>query len=146
MKIWVAVCNDAYGTKAYVFTKEDDAHKFAHAWYCDIWLDFFPDDKMPNDWQTAYARLSEKTDSMDTISITEHSVQPPKGPIDEIYIQKAQDNYHDEGILEVDDNAVVSMGDEGAYVQAWIWVSDTDITNKNLLKKHGYLNSESRFS
>ena len=30
-----------------------------------------------------------------------------------------------DGELEVDENATVSMGeDPGAYVQAWLWVSD----------------------
>ncbi|MGI0134314.1 MAG: hypothetical protein ACREBW_05095 [Candidatus Micrarchaeaceae archaeon] len=27
-----------------------------------------------------------------------------------------------EGAIEVDDDAVVSISDDGAYVQAWIWV------------------------
>jgi hypothetical protein len=32
-----------------------------------------------------------------------------------------------EGSVEVDDNALVSVSDDGgAYVQAWIWVSDED--------------------
>ncbi len=32
-----------------------------------------------------------------------------------------------EGELEVDDDAVVSLGDDaGAYVQAWVWVSNSD--------------------
>jgi len=31
--------------------------------------------------------------------------------------------YHDEGEIEVDDGAPVSIGeDAGAYVQAWVWV------------------------
>jgi hypothetical protein len=30
-----------------------------------------------------------------------------------------------EGELEVDEDAIVSMGDDpGAYVQTWLWVSD----------------------
>ena len=42
--------------------------------------------------------------------------------------QRAKELYHDEGEIEVDDGAPVSIGeDAGAYVQAWVWVySDKD--------------------
>jgi len=37
--------------------------------------------------------------------------------------QRAKELYHDEGEIEVDDGATVSIGeDAGAYVQAWVWV------------------------
>jgi len=37
--------------------------------------------------------------------------------------QRAKELYHDEGEIEVDDGAPVSIGeDAGAYVQAWVWV------------------------
>lgn len=36
----------------------------------------------------------------------------------------AYDTKHSDGELEIDDNAIVSEGDEnGAYVAAWVWVS-----------------------
>lgn len=31
-----------------------------------------------------------------------------------------------EGQCEIDEDAVVSRGDDGAYVMAWLWVSDDD--------------------
>ena len=35
----------------------------------------------------------------------------------------ARDKFEREGELEIDNNAVVSDGDDnGAYVQAWVWV------------------------
>ena len=38
--------------------------------------------------------------------------------------EMAHDFYHREGEIEIDFNAVVSEGnDNGAYVQAWVWVS-----------------------
>ena len=47
------------------------------------------------------------------------------------YRQAAKRMFHDEGTLEVDENAVVSQAegneDEGAYVQAWVWVRDEDV-------------------
>jgi hypothetical protein len=38
------------------------------------------------------------------------------------YIQRAIDEHHEDGKLEIDDTAVVSTGEQGAYVQAWLWV------------------------
>ena len=41
------------------------------------------------------------------------------------FIEAARAQYEDEGTIEIDDNAVVSRGsDNGAYVQAWVWVED----------------------
>ena len=43
------------------------------------------------------------------------------------YRAAARKRYHNEGTCEIDENAVVSVSDdEGAYVQAWVWVDDTD--------------------
>jgi hypothetical protein len=36
---------------------------------------------------------------------------------------RAKQMYHKEGEIEIDEGAPVSQGDdEGAYVQAWVWV------------------------
>lgn len=44
-------------------------------------------------------------------------------PTDKQYVNAAQRLHHDEGTLEVDDAATVSHGaEDGAYVQAWVWV------------------------
>ena len=51
-------------------------------------------------------------------------------PTNKDYIKAAKNIYHDEGRIEIDDRARVSEpapgGDAGRYVQAWVWVSDTD--------------------
>lgn len=51
-----------------------------------------------------------------------------KKPLDRQMVLAAQRRYHDEGTIEVDENAKVSRavgnGDGGAYVQAWVWVTD----------------------
>ncbi|MBI3835031.1 MAG: hypothetical protein HY287_11945 [Planctomycetes bacterium] len=45
-----------------------------------------------------------------------------------------------EGELEIDDNAIVSLGaDNGAYVQAWLWV---DFASTSLDKEAGDKNEE----
>lgn len=41
------------------------------------------------------------------------------------YAKAAQRLYADEGRIEIDDQVVVSEGDEGAYVMAWVWVPDS---------------------
>lgn len=45
----------------------------------------------------------------------------------ENYIIVTKRRWHDEGVIEIDDTARISRGrDSGAYVQAWVWVSDDD--------------------
>lgn len=43
------------------------------------------------------------------------------------YREKAKQLYEHEGDIEIDSDAKVSRGtDNGAYVQAWVWVSDCE--------------------
>ena len=43
------------------------------------------------------------------------------------YIKTARDIYEKEGEIEIDNNAAISKGrDAGAYVAAWVWVSDEE--------------------
>jgi hypothetical protein len=47
------------------------------------------------------------------------------------YREAAHRLHHDEGSCEVDENAKISRGDDpGAYVQAWVWVHNTDTKRK----------------
>lgn len=49
-------------------------------------------------------------------------------PSDEDYIAAARSKYHRDGEIEIDDEPKVSRGDDpGAYVQAWVWVYDSDV-------------------
>ncbi len=42
---------------------------------------------------------------------------------DEWFRNRAKELYHEEGEIEVDNDARVSSGDDdGAYVAAWVWV------------------------
>jgi hypothetical protein len=46
---------------------------------------------------------------------------------DEWYSKQARLRLEDEGVLEFDDTPTVSKnddGDDGAYVQCWVWVPD----------------------
>jgi len=45
----------------------------------------------------------------------------------EDYIQRAKAQYEEEGSVEIDDNAKLSVGmDKGVYVEAWVWVADEE--------------------
>lgn len=42
---------------------------------------------------------------------------------EEWFRSRAKEMYHEEGEIEIDEDAKVSMSEgEGAYVQAWVWV------------------------
>ena len=44
-----------------------------------------------------------------------------------VYLVAAQENYAQEGSLEFDDNAVVSISEDGgAYVMGWLWIDDKE--------------------
>jgi hypothetical protein len=64
-----------------------------------------------------------------------HDAAMPEGEIDHkavLDLARKDPKVH-EGELEIDDNAVVSYGgDNGAYVQAWLWVdfADTSLDEK----------------
>ena len=51
-------------------------------------------------------------------------------PTNKAMIQAAKKIWHREGEIEIDDKAKVSRAkgnpDSGAYVQAWVWVSDEE--------------------
>jgi len=57
----------------------------------------------------------------------------PRSPYDNAYRKAAKAKYQDEGTLEIDDNAIVSLCDDsnagGAYVQAWVWVYANEAFN-----------------
>lgn len=44
-----------------------------------------------------------------------------------VYRQQARSEFHDEGTIEIDDLAPVSVSEDGgAYVMAWVWVRNDD--------------------
>ena len=50
---------------------------------------------------------------------------------DDQYRDAAKRMYHEEGKTEIDDGATVSVSEDGgAYVQAWVWVYDSDVTGE----------------
>lgn len=55
------------------------------------------------------------------------STETDKPSREDIIRQLAKDEYYRDGEIEIDDNATISEGeDNGACVQAWVWVSFAD--------------------
>lgn len=48
------------------------------------------------------------------------------GNLNRLYLRRANEMYTDEGRVEIDDTATVSISENGAYVQAWVWVANCD--------------------
>jgi hypothetical protein len=55
-------------------------------------------------------------------------------PADSWYRTQAKKQFHEEGLIEIDENAQVSRSEdephEGAYVQAWVWIANPDFGNR----------------
>jgi hypothetical protein len=45
---------------------------------------------------------------------------------DQDYIRAARKKWHRDGEIEIDTDAEISESSGGAYVAAWVWVSDGD--------------------
>jgi len=46
------------------------------------------------------------------------------------YRDEARRVYAIEGLCEIDRDALVAKSDEGAFVQAWLWVPDNNLVGK----------------
>jgi hypothetical protein len=55
--------------------------------------------------------------------------------LDEQYRTAAKDTYHQDGSIEIDDHAIVSHSEEGAYVQAWVWIDQWQVDPEPSPKK-----------
>lgn len=57
---------------------------------------------------------------------------------DRQYRELATEQYHRDGSVEIDFEAVVSNGeDDGAYVAAWVWVYDGDLESEHMSSENG---------
>jgi hypothetical protein len=130
MKIWTVLFNDDAGPSVETYNSQLLADDAAWDWVQDYWTTNWQMEDtppaMPEDWQEAYEYLQENmTMFIDSVHVEEHDVHPPQHPddsIEEILIDYVPDR--SDGDLEVDDNALVSFGeDAGAYVQCWKWIS-----------------------
>lgn len=59
------------------------------------------------------------------------------GPSENRYIKAARRMWHRDGEIEIDDWPLISPSDEGAYVQAWVWVSHDALAALDLLSNGG---------
>ena len=54
------------------------------------------------------------------------------------YVALAREKYQKDGECEIDDNARVSESDEGAYVQAWVWVAKPEPETRKAISAPAY--------
>jgi hypothetical protein len=129
MKIWTVTYNDDDGVGTDVFNTEAAAEAAAFHWTKVYWEGMRSPTKMLEDWREAFDWLCEQPGFMDSITVTEHEVQAPDhelGSLEMILIENVPDL--SDGKLEINVNAVVSMGeDPGAYIQTWSWVYFDDV-------------------
>ena len=64
-------------------------------------------------------RIKGKGCSVSLVTITQQSHPDPDH---EYFVSQARKDYTSEGEIEIDSEPIVSSSEEGAYVQAWVWV------------------------
>jgi len=58
--------------------------------------------------------------------------------LDRAMLDAAANQYENEGTLEIDDDAIISYGDDaGAYVAAWVWVSFDGLPLRSIVTTQG---------
>ena len=136
MRIWTITNDNENCTSTGIACTREEAAAAALAFVESYWEAWMGEEPMPTDWQQALSDLQTKVGFMDSIVVEEHDIshhpelQPDPFQISEEAkaYRNAVPNQSDD--LEVDDNALVLLGDDdGAFVAAWVWVSD-DMINK----------------
>lgn len=140
MKIWTVTFNDDNGVDTQVVTSQQEADELFRDWLFSYEEKFTAVNFDQKNYEI-FDALCEQSDFMDSCSITEHDVHPPfhkDGSIEAILIDFVPDRR--DGDLEVDENAIISFGeDPGAYVQCWKWISWDHVDEKEmaLIMPHG---------
>lgn len=105
---------------------DDEAQDLAHQWCCEA----SEEDEQREDSPSIEDTLPEEVLALRNELREDSDGEPPEDPPsaeDEArraeIITMAKDRHGEEGEVEIDDNAKLSEGDDnGAYVQAWVWV------------------------
>lgn len=86
-----------------------------------MWINFRPDDL-----RTIAQRVAD-THPHIAKTIDERIEENPQ--VDNLFIEQARDQYaaRSDDNIEVDDGAVVSHGDDGAFVMGWLYIRREDI-------------------
>lgn len=54
--------------------------------------------------------------------IKEKAMKPLNEALRKRVVEEAHYRYAEQGVIEIDEHAAVSVGSDGFYVQAWVWV------------------------
>ena len=106
-------------------SRQDDGETFEYSGSTDVWWD----EQRPVRDHAGRANLICHNGHDWFSKMTDEDEHDPDW-VDELqpYRDAAKELFHCEGELEIDAAAPVSKGgDEGAYVQAWVWVPDYEI-------------------
>lgn len=78
----------------------------------------------PKAYTNALFRVLSRRIKQNGFSVTEPVLAEieERDPDHDYFVSAAQQSYTREGEIEVDANAIVSSSENGAYVQAWVWV------------------------
>jgi|GEM_PF-2855473 len=132
--IWLLATDTKNGTELFGFNSQAAFDAHMHRFMSSYW-DEDRLGEMPDSWHVAWDAMDNQLGDLDTFQWDELDISAHpaihKEPADlanaEDYRAYAQRQHHREGEVEIDDRALVARGDDdGAYVQAWIWVSDAD--------------------
>jgi hypothetical protein len=103
-------------------SSDNDVDSFDYAGDTDMWWD----EQKPVPQTAGRVSVMCPKDHEWLTKVTDRD-RPQEDPNDGKYRDAAKKLHHREGELEIDDDAIVSKGDDpGAYVQAWIWVPNSD--------------------
>lgn len=79
---------------------------------------------------TVSVTLGKLPAAQEIVTTIEETMERAFCPDNAIWIEKAKDFHQDEGQVEVDEqsdgSALVSDSEDGAYIMAWVWVSNED--------------------
>jgi hypothetical protein len=111
---------------------EDAENTFEYSGTTDVWWD---EQRSVRDRQGRVNLVCHDGHEWFSKVIDGDEVGPDPDP-DQDYRAAAMKLWHREGEIEIDASAVVSRGDdEGAYVQAWVWVPDYEIPGQTPAEK-----------
>lgn len=92
-------------------------------------LRLLAEDGNPEGKAGAWAEITRWADMLDSLAASERAAKAAAAeeetPHRDAFIAAAREAYGSDEI-EVDDDAKISEGDEGAFVQGWLWVSNAE--------------------
>lgn len=128
MIIYTLTYLDDDGVYTEVFNSIEDLNRAATNWV-EGYKDIYPEVDFNQTWPRVFNELCDQIGFSDVINQNSHMVSQgvTSDPFEQAYLQTAKNQLGRDGECEFDDNAAVSVSENGAYVQGWIWVDDAQV-------------------